>query len=309
MVKRTRSEAGSSGVGPLSGKVGYSFVAPALALILVFFLLPVAGAVLLSFTDFDIYALGDIGRLRWVGLANYRQLLHDPRFWLALGNTAFFALVGGPLSVAVSLAAALLVNQHHVPFRGFWRSALFLPVVTTLVAVAMVWRYLYHPRYGIFNFVLAHFGIDPIDWLGDPDWAMPAIIVMAVWKNFGFNMIIFIAGLQSIPQRLYEAATLDGAGPWQQFRFISVPMLAPTFVFVGAMTMIGYLQLFAEPYVMTQGGPADRTLSIALLMYQEGFRWWNLGYSAAIAFALFAIILAGTALPLWLRGRERSRVS
>ncbi len=285
------------GIAPLG------FLAPALGLILFFFMLPVAGALILSFTDFDIYALGDLRNLRWVGFTNYRQLLNDPRFWVALRNTGYFAMVGGPLSVAVSLGAALLVNRRDIPFHAVWRSMLFLPVVTTLVAVAVVWRYLYHPRYGILNLALAQFGIDPIDWLGDPDWAMPALILMAVWKNFGFNMIIFIAGLQSIPERLYEAAALDGASGPQQFFRITLPMLAPTFIFVGLMTMIGYLQLFAEPYVMTQGGPSDRTLSMALLLYQEGFRWWNLGYSAAVAFALFAIVLVGTALPLWLRSR------
>lgn len=290
-------------------KPAFWFIAPAVGLIVLFFFLPVAGALLLSFTDFDIYALGDTDRLRWIGLDNYRRLLADPLFWTALQNTVYFVVVGGPLSVAASLAAALLVNRRSLRFRGFWRSVLFLPVVTTLVAVAVVWRYLYHPRYGFLNFVLAQAGIDPVDWLGDPPWAMPALILMAVWKNFGFNMIIFIAGLQSVPKRLYEAATLDGAGSWQQFRHITLPMLAPTFVFVGVVTMIGYFQLFAEPYVMTAGGPGDRTLSIALLMYQEGFRWWNLGYAAAIAFVLFGIILCGTVLQRWLGRQWRSRVS
>jgi multiple sugar transport system permease protein len=206
--------------------------------------------------------------------------------------------------VAVSLGAALLVNHRLVRFKGLFRSLLFLPVVTTLVAIAVVWRYLYHPRYGFLNYLLGLLGLDTVDWLGDPDWAMPAIILMAIWKNFGFNMIIFIAGLQSIPVRLYEAAVIDGASTWRQFRHITLPMLAPTFVFVTVITMIGYFQLFAEPYVMTQGGPANSTLSVALLMFQEGFRWWNLGYAAAVAFTLFLIILTGTVLQLRLRRRE-----
>ncbi|MGH6915584.1 MAG: carbohydrate ABC transporter permease, partial [Geminicoccales bacterium] len=153
----------------------------------------------------------------------------------------------------------------------------------------------------LLNYALGFFGIDPVDWLGDPRFAMPAIILMAVWKNFGYNMIIFLAGLQSIPESLYEAARIDGANRWQQLRHVTVPMLAPTFLFVGLITMIGYLQLFAEPYVMTQGGPSDSTLSVVLLMYEQGFRWWNLGYAAAIAFLLFTIILAGTVLQLRLR--------
>jgi multiple sugar transport system permease protein len=274
------------------------FVAPALILIAVFFCIPVLAALLLSFTDFDIYALGDIGRLRFIGLDNYFRLFRDPLFWTALENTLYFVTLGGPLSVGTSLGAALLLNHRLVRFKGLFRSLLFLPVVTTLVAVAVVWRYLYHPRYGFLNYLLRLLGLEPVDWLGDPDWAMPAIILMAVWKNFGFNMIIFIAGLQSIPARLYEAATLDGADAFRQFRHITLPMLAPTFVFVTVITLIGYFQLFAEPYVMTRGGPANSTLSVALLMFQEGFRWWNLGYAAALAFVLFLIILAGTVVRL-----------
>lgn len=147
-------------------------------------------------------------------------------------------------------------------------------------------------------------GIAPIDWLGDPATALPALIVMAAWKNLGFNMVVFVAGLQAIPERLYEAARLDGADGWQQFRHITLPMLAPTFLFVTVSTLIGYCQVFAEPYVMTQGGPADSTMSVALLMFQEGFRWWNLGYAAAVAFVLFLMILLGTLAQLGLkRGR------
>jgi multiple sugar transport system permease protein len=277
------------------------FLAPALLLIAVFFFLPILAALLLSFTDFDIYALGDLDRLRFVGFANYLNLLQSPLFWTALGNTFYFVIVGGPLSVAISLGAALLVNARLTRFPGLFRAAFFLPVVTTLVAVAVVWRYLYHPRYGLLNYGLSLLGIEPIDWLGDPAWAMPAIILMAVWKNFGFNMIIFIAGLQNIPTSLYEAARLDGANAWRQFRYITLPLLGPTFLFVALMTMIGYFQVFAEPYVMTQGGPANRTLSVVLLMYEEGFRWWNMGYASAAAFVLFVLILAGTVLQLKLQ--------
>jgi len=277
------------------------FVAPALGAIALFLFVPVFASLLLSFTDFDIYAVADLRNLRFVGFANYQTLLAEPLFWQALRNTLYFVAVGGPLSVAASLAAALLVNARLARFRPLFRTAFFLPVVTTLVAIAVVWRYLYHPRIGLINQLLAGFGVAPIDWLGDPLWAMPAIIAMSIWKNFGFNMVIFVAGLQAIPERLYEAASLDGAGPWRQFRYVTLPMLAPTALFVAVMTMIGGFQLFAEPYVMTQGGPSNRTLSVVLLMFQEGFRFWNMGYAAAIAFVLFAILLAGTALQLKLR--------
>jgi multiple sugar transport system permease protein len=229
-----------------------------------------------------------------VGLANYVKLLHAPEFWEALKNTFYFAIVGGPLTIAVSLATALLLNAKLVRFKSFFRTIYFTPFVTTLVAVAIVWRYLYHTRYGLLNYALGHFGIGPIDWLGNPHWAMPAIILMSVWKNFGYNMLIFIAGLQAIPQDLYDAAEIDGAGPMRRFFNVTLPLLGPTLLFVGVITMIGYFQLFSEPYVMTQGGPLRSTTSVVLMMYEEGFRWWRMGYAAAIAFVLFIVILIAT---------------
>jgi len=275
-------------------RAGWLFLAPALLLIGIFFFLPVLAALVLSFTDYDIYALGDASNARWVGLDNYLRLLRTPLFWQALRNTFYFALVGGPLSIAVSLAAALLVNAKLTRFKGFFRTVYFVPFVTTLVAVAIVWRYLYHPQYGLLNYVIGALGGPRIDWLGDPRWAMPAIILLAVWKNFGYNMLIFIAGLQAIPEELYEAAHLDGASALQRFRHVTVPMLGPTLLFVGVITMIGYFQLFAEPYVMTQGGPLRATTSVVLLMYEEGFRWWRMGFAAAVAFVLFLVILLAT---------------
>ncbi len=282
------------------------FLAPGLSIVGIFFLIPVASAFLLAFTDFDIYALADVRNVRIVGLANFAGLLRNPVFWTALRNTLFFVLVGGPLTVVVALAAALLLDAKTARWKGFFRTVYFAPFVTTLVAVATVFRFLYHPRFGLLNQFLRILHIPAVDWLGDPRWAMPAIVILAVWKNFGYNMIVFIAGLQNVPESLYEAARLDGAGPWRRFRHITVPMLAPTFLFVGVITMIGYFQLFAEPYVMTRGGPLNATLSMALFMYQQGFRWWNMGYSAAIAFFLFLLILAATILQLWVQRSRRA---
>jgi multiple sugar transport system permease protein len=279
----------------------YLFLFPALSTLFVFFFLPVVAALMLSLTDFDIYSLSDFNNARFVGLKNYIELFNDPLFWKSLKNTLYFVAVGGPLSVVTSLGAALLVNSRTVRFKGLFRSIYFLPVVTTLVAVSIVWRFLYHPRYGMLNYLLSFVGIGQIDWLGDPVWAMPAIILLAVWKNFGYNMIIFIAGLQNIPEYLYEAARLDGASGPQQFRMITVPMLAPTTFFVAIITMIGYFQLFAEPYVMTDGGPLQSTMSVVLMMYKTGFKWWNMGYSAAVAFALFAIIAGATLIQMKLQ--------
>jgi len=275
-----------------------AFLAPALGLFGVFFVIPVAAGFLLSLTDFDIYAIGDPGTARFVGLSNYLQLLRDPGFWQVLGNTLYFAVVGGPLTIAVSLGAALFLSARLVRWRGLFRTVYFAPVVTTLVAVAVVWRYVYHPRYGLLNHGLGLVGIDPIDWLGDPRWSMPAIILLAVWKNFGYNMLIFTAGLQTIPEELYEAATMDGAGAWRRFVHVTLPGLAPTFLFVAVTTLIGFLQLFAEPYVMTQGGPLGSTRSLLLLMYEEGFRWWRMGLASAIAFLLLLITLGATLLQL-----------
>lgn len=288
-------------------RAAYFFLAPALIPIFVFFFVPALAAFVLSFTDFDIYSLSDYRFIRFVGLKNYMQLVNDPLFWLAMRNTIYYVLVGGPLSIALSLVTALLIDSKLMRFKSFFRTVYFVPVVTTLVAVAVVWRFLYHPRFGLLNYGLSFLGIAPIDWLGDPLWAMPAVILMSTWKGFGYNMIIFVAGLQSIPAEMYEAARMDGASAWQQFKSITLPMLAPTTVFVSIVAMINNFQLFTEPYVMTQGGPLNSTLSIVLLMYQQGFRWWNLGYSAAIAFVLFGVILTGSLLQSKLQKRGEAR--
>jgi multiple sugar transport system permease protein len=289
------------------GHAAWAFATPALLVITVFFFVPVLAGLIVSLTDFDLYALADIRNLRFVGLDNYRHLLHAPEFWRAVANTGYFVVVGVPLSLAASLASALLVNSRLAYLAAFFRTAFFAPVVTTLVAVAVVWRYLLHTRYGLLNYALAHIGIHPIDWLGDPHWALPAIILFAVWKNFGYNMVIFLAALQSIPADLYEAARLDGASLWQEFRRITLPMLRPTLLLVSILTVAGYFQLFAEPYVMTQGGPLQSTVSVLYFMYEEGFKWWNLGSASAVAFLLFLMILAVTALQLRLARDPEAR--
>ena len=286
---------------------GWAFAAPALLVIAVFFFVPVLAALIVSLTDFDLYALADIRNLRFVGLENYLELLESRDFWRALGNTCYFVMVGVPLSIAVSLATALLVNSRLTRFPALFRTVFFAPVVATLVAVALVWRYLLHTRYGLINWGLGLLGVHPVDWLGDPHWAMPAIILFAVWKNFGYNMIILVAALQTIPSDLYEAARIDGAGWWQEFSRVTLPMLKPTMLLVAVLTVAGYFQLFAEPYVMTEGGPLQSTTSVLYLMYEQGFKWWNLGAASAIAFLLFLIVLAVSALELrFSRARERT---
>jgi multiple sugar transport system permease protein len=272
----------------------YFFLAPAIISILIFFFIPVIAAFLISFTDFDIYALGDLNTVRFIGFKNYERLLEDPLFWQALKNTSYYVFMATPLTIAASLGAAILLNSKLIKFKAIFRLSYFIPYVTTLVAVAIVWRFIYHPKFGILNYFLSFFGIEPVDLLGDPNLAMPAIVLMSVWKGFGYYMIIFLAGLQNIPEDLYESASLEGANFWQQFKSITLPMLAPTTLLISIITIAGYFQIFAEPYIMTQGGPLNSTLTIVGYMYQEGFRWWNMGYSASIAFVLFIIILIVT---------------
>jgi multiple sugar transport system permease protein len=286
------------------GVAAWILLAPALGAILLFFGVPVAAGLLLSFTDFDLYAIADPANARWIGLENYARLLADPLFWRSLGNTLLLVVVGGPLTLAVALGGAVLVHSRLARCRGLYRTIFFAPVVTTLVAAAVVWRYFYQPRYGLLNLLLGSLGLPAIDWLGDPRWAMLSITLLAVWRTFGYSLVILVAGLGAIPESLYEAARLDGASPWQQFRRISLPLLRPTMVFVTILNTVGFFQIFAEPYVMTRGGPLNSTMSIAMLMYAQGFRWWNMGRAAAVAFVLFAFILAVSALQAaWRRER------
>ncbi|SEW23657.1 sugar ABC transporter permease [Luteibacter sp. 329MFSha] len=286
-----------------TSRAAWLFITPALIILGLFFLLPVVAALVLSVTDYDLYALADIRNLRFVALENYWTLLQRPLFWSALGHTVYFVVVGVPLSLMASLGAAMLLNSPLARFKPFFRTALFAPVVTTVVAVAVIWRYLFNTKYGLVNYVFDAIGIPTVDWLGDPHWAMPTIILFAVWKNFGYNMIIFMAGLQAIPGDLYEAARIDGASAFAQFRHITLPMLKPTMVMVSILTVSGYFQLFAEPYVMTEGGPLQSTTSVLYLMYEEGFKWWNLGSASAVAFILFVIMFVVTAAMLRLSKR------
>lgn len=278
-------------------KAGWLFSAPALLAIALFFVLPTIASLALSLTDFDIYALADIRNLRFVGLANYADLLADPLFWTALGNTLWFVVLGVPLVVIVSLGAAILVNERMVAWRPVWRVAFFAPYVATLVAAAMVWKYLLHTRYGLVNYALGALGLPRVDWLGDPRWAIPAITLFVVWKSFGYAMLIFLAALQTVPRELDEAARIDGAGWWSRLRHVTLPAIAPASGLVAILTILAMFQLFAEPYVMTEGGPAQSTITVLYLMFEEGFQWWNLGTGAAVAVVLFACILAAALLP------------
>jgi multiple sugar transport system permease protein len=285
-------------------RAAWLLLSPALGAIALFFALPLIAALLLSLTDFDIYALADLRNLRFVGGGNYLRLLRDPLFWKVIRNTLVFVVLGVPLTVGAALGGALLVNSKVAKLRGLFRTIFFAPVVTTLVAVAVIFRYLYHPRYGLINQMLGLLHLPAVDWLGDPAWATVAITLLAVWRSFGYGLVIYVVGLQAIPESLYEAAELDGAGAWRQLLDITLPLLKPTTIFVGILITVSLFQIFAEPYVMTRGGPLYATTSITLLMYEQGFRWWNLGAAAAVAFVLFAMIIAATGLQVLFRGRK-----
>ncbi|MBN8261097.1 MAG: sugar ABC transporter permease [Xanthomonadales bacterium] len=277
---------------------GWVFAGPALLAIALFFAVPALASLALSFTDFDIYALADRANLRFIGFGNYAALLQKPLFWKAMVNTLCFVVFGVPLIVGASLAAALLVNSRMLLWRPVWRVALFAPFVTTLVATAVVWNYLLHTRYGLINYGLGQLGIAPVDWLGDPATSLPAILLFVAWKTFGYNMVIFLAALQAVSGDLLDAARVDGAGWWMRLRHVTLPAIAPTVLLVSILTVAGMFQLFAEPYVMTQGGPEQSTVTVLYFMYEEGFKWWNLGSGAAVAFILFLCILAVTLLQL-----------
>lgn len=281
--------------------VGYLFTVPALVLLVTFLFVPIAVSFLMSLTDLNIFSINEWRKIQFIGIENYARIVQDPVFWRALWNTLYFTGVGVPLTIGVSLLAAVALNQKFIRGKRFYRIALFSPQVTTIVAVAVVWRWMYNYEYGFLNWVLSTLGLGRLSWIADPHTSLPSLILMAVWKNFGYNMVIFLAGLQTIPESQYEAARIDGASGWQSFRYITIPGLAPTLLFVLIMTTIGYLQFFAEPYVMTKGGPLDSTMSIVLYMYNHGFRFFNLGYASAISYALFGLIFVFTFVQMRLK--------
>ncbi|MEO5964763.1 MAG: sugar ABC transporter permease [Candidatus Limnocylindrales bacterium] len=269
---------------------GWAFAAPFVILFLVFLAFPIVASFILSFTSFGLRDLQNPVGATFVGLQNYVDLLSDPKFWASLLNTVYFVVVGVPITLALGLLIANALNRGITRFRTVFRVGYYLPVITSIVAIAVVWRFLLNPDVGLINMLLASLGIKGPAWLADPALAMPSIIAMAVWRNLGFAMIVFLAGLQAIPASLYEAASIDGAGRGQSFRYVTLPMLRPTILFMTVITTIGYLQLFEEPFVMTGGGPLDRTLSVTMYMYQQGFTFFHQGYASAVAYVLFVIV-------------------
>ncbi|PNR88262.1 sugar ABC transporter permease [Petrotoga sp. 9T1HF07.CasAA.8.2] len=287
---------------PLRAIIG--FIGPSIILLLIFMLIPIVVSLVISFTDFDVYAIYDWGRASFIGFENYVNLMQDPLFWRALLNTLYALVVAMPLTVVLALSFAALINREATYFKNFFKVSFYLPSITNTVAIAIVWAWMLNPDYGLINWFLGLFGIQGPNWLGDPIWAMPSVIMLVVWKAVGYNIILFTAGLQNIPDYLYEAAELDGASRFQQFLHVTIPSLRPTIFFVTVMTVIGYLQLFEEPYMLTAGGPLNSTLSIVLYLYRQGFRFFKLGYASSIAFMLFLMIFALTYMQMSARRSE-----
>jgi len=250
----------------------------------------------LSFTNFGIANIQDWFSADLIGVENYTNLVDDEKFLKAARNTGVFVLFGVPLTIAFGLIAAVGLNQALGRAVALFRVGYYLPVVTSIVAIAVVWRYLLAPDTGLINLALDVVGIDGPNWLGQRSTALGSIIALGVWRNLGFDMVIFLAALQGINPTLYEAARVDGARPWHIFRHITVPLLRPAILFLTVITTAGYLQLFEEPFVMTGGGPLDSTLSVSMYVYQQGFSFLNLGYASAIAYALFVAIVVLAAI-------------
>jgi multiple sugar transport system permease protein len=236
---------------------------------------------------------------KFVGLNNYARLLEDTRFHQAVGNTLYYAIFSVPLTMALGLLIALLLN-NQIRARGLFRTLYYLPVVTPLVIAAIIWKWLYNGDYGLINYYLIQLGLidKPLLWLSDPNLAMPAVILMSVWKGVGFHMVVYLAGLQAIPEELFDAAKVDGAGSIRRLRSITIPLLAPTSFFLFVISTIGSLQVFTEIYVMTNGGPLRRTTTIVYHLYQTAFKQFEMGYASAMAYALFAMIFVFTLIQM-----------
>jgi multiple sugar transport system permease protein len=282
---------------------GWGFALPFVVLFLVFSALPVIASLVMSLTDIRSTDLRNPLGVNFVGLDNYVKVFSDDLFLRSALNTVVVVVVGVPLTLLLALAAANALNSGLIRFRAVFRVGFYLPVVTSIVAIAVVWRFLLDPEVGLVDNALRLVGIDGPNWLQNPGTALPSLIVMTAWRNFGTMMVIFLAALQSIPADLYEAATLDGAGRWAQFRRITLPLLRATVLFGAVYTGIGYLQVFEEPFVMTQGGPLQSTLTVSYHIYNQ-FGYGNYGYASAASYVLFVAIVALSVLQFRLL-RER----
>lgn len=266
---------------------------PNLVGFLMFLLLPVAATFAISFSSWNL-----TDSFNFNGVDNYKELFQDPVFSQVMGNTLYFTIVSVPIGIVISLLLAVFLNQK-LRFIRFYRAAFFIPVISSMVAVSVIWQWIYNPEYGLLNYALSWFGIDGPAWLTDPHWAMPTVILTSVWKSLGFNLLIFLAGLQSISETYYEAADMDGAKWYSKFRHITLPLLSPTTFFVTVMSIINSFQVFDTVYLMTQGGPARSTSVLVYYIFQNAFQYFRMGYASAMAYVLFFIVLFITFIQFW----------
>ncbi|RIK30019.1 MAG: sugar ABC transporter permease [Chloroflexi bacterium] len=283
----------------------YAFLGPAFFFLLVLILYPILFAFWISLHDWSLIPRD----FPFIGFQNYIKAFGDNLTTKSLKNTLIYTIGAVPVGMLLSLALALVMNIDRLPLRTFFRAVYFVPVITSWVAVSFVWRWLFEPRWGLVNSMLEVLGVTGIKWLASPVWALPAIMIVAIWKGLGYNMVIFLAGLQGIPRELREAATIDGANRWQSFWAITFPLLNPTIVFITVTAMIGSLQVFTPAVIMTTvqgeaGGPINSTRVMVYHIYSMAFRNNQLGYGAALAFVLFALILLVTIVQLRLTQRD-----
>lgn len=284
----------------------YTFIFPALLLLILFSIIPIIISLVISFTNLDITGLGNWGAVKFIGLSNFINLFHDSLFLQAVGNTLFYVVIGVPAVIALSLAIAIMINFGQNRFFKLMRLVFYTPSITNTVAVAVVWTFMYNPSTGLINNILNQIGLGSVGWLTDQNVAKIALIILAVWKAIGLNMLIFLAALQGIPKDLYEAAELDGASWWQQTIHITIPSLKFSIFFVSVTTLIGWFQFFDEPFVMTKGGPLGSTNSVALFVYQNGFQQSNFGYAASASFVMFAAIILATLIQFKLQNKQQN---
>jgi multiple sugar transport system permease protein len=277
---------------------GYAFLMPTLLSLLIFVVFPVLFSFYISFHKYDYLSTAR----PFVGLDNYRHMVQNERFWRTLANSTRYAFMYMPLNLAFSLGLALLINNKLAGIK-LYRTAYFSPVVTSSVAVALIWGWLFDPAFGLLNYLMRSVGLPGSNWLGDPSIAMLCLVVMAVWNGAGYNMMIFLAGLQGIPQEYYDAATVDGAGAWGRFRHVTLPLLSPTTFFIFITGMIGALQVFDQIWILTKGGPAGTTRTIVFYLWEQGFQSFDMGFASAIAYVLFAVIFVLTQINWRMAGR------
>ncbi|MBF0494579.1 MAG: sugar ABC transporter permease [Candidatus Omnitrophica bacterium] len=278
-------------------KVSYLFIALPLILFFVFQIIPLVASFVLSFTRYDV-----IHPPHFIGLENYRNILFkDPLFWKAIGNTIIYVAGVVPTGICLALILAVAIDQK-IKLKSFFKSIFFLPTVTAIIAVSVIWKWLYAgEKYGLFNYMIMRFGGRPVDWLASPEWTLPSIMIMSIWAGLGYNMVLFLAGLQTIPHTMYEAAEIDGAGFWHKFFYITMPLLKPTIIFVTMMGLIFSFQVFEQVYIMTSGqgglgGVLNSGLTIVAYLYDQGFQKFNMGYASALAYIVAFCVLMLTVM-------------